>query len=57
MGVVWAQPYLWGCTGAMLGVADVGAGKGATSGTEGVCGFESQTLWVQWVEAVAVVQA
>ena len=32
-----AQPNLWGCTGAMLGVADVGTG--VTSGTDGVCGF------------------
>ena len=34
-----AQPDLQGCTGAMLGVADIGAGTGVTSGTEGVCGF------------------
>ena len=34
-----AWPDLWGCTGAMLGVTDVGTGTGATSGTAGVCGF------------------
>ena len=34
-----AQPNLWGCTGAMLSVADVGTGMGVTSGTAGVCGF------------------
>ena len=34
-----ARPNLWGCTGVMLGVADVGAGTGATSGTAIVCGF------------------
>ena len=28
-----------GCTGAMLGVADIGAGTGVTFGTAGVCGF------------------
>ena len=39
LGAVWAQPDLWGCTGAMLGVTDIGAGMGATSGTAGVCGF------------------
>ena len=39
LGVVWAWPDLQGCTGAMLGVADVGTGTGATSGTAGVCGF------------------
>ena len=41
----------------MLAVADIGAGTGVTSGTEGVCGLELQALWVQWVEAAAVVQA
>ena len=39
----WVQcghgPNLWGCTGAMLGVADVGTGTGAALGTAGVCGF------------------
>ena len=30
---------LVGLQGAMLGVADIGAGTGATSGTAGVCGF------------------
>ena len=39
LGVVQAQPSLQGCTGAMLGVADIGIGTGATSGTAGVCGF------------------
>ena len=39
LGAVWAQPDLWGCTGAMLGVADVGTDTGTTSGTAGVCGF------------------
>ena len=34
-----AWPDLWGCMGATLGVADVGAGTGVTSGTSGVCGF------------------
>ena len=37
--MVQAWPDLWGCTGAMLGVAGVGAGTGATSGTAGACGF------------------
>ena len=37
--MVWAWPDLQGCTEAMLAVADIGAGKGATSGTAGVCGF------------------
>ena len=39
MGATQAWPNLWGCTGAMLGVADVGAGTGMTLGTAGVCGF------------------
>ena len=39
MGAVWAQPNLWGCTGAMLGVTDIGTGTGVTSGTAGVCHF------------------
>ena len=39
LGAVWVWPDLWGCTGAMLGVAAVGTGIGATSGTAGVCGF------------------
>ena len=34
-----AWPGLWGCTGAMLGIADVGTGTGATLGTAGVFGF------------------
>ena len=37
LGVVQAWPNLWGCTGATLGVADVGTGTGVTSGTAGVC--------------------
>ena len=37
--MVWAWPDLWGYTGAMLGVADIGAGTGVTLGTAGVCGF------------------
>ena len=37
--MVQAWPDLWDCTGAMLGVADVGACTGVTSGTAGVCGF------------------
>ena len=37
--MVWAWPDLWGCTGATLGVADVGTGTGTTVGTAGVCGF------------------
>ena len=37
--MVWAWPDLWGCTVAMLGVADVGTGTGATLGTAGVCSF------------------
>ena len=36
---MWAWPNLQGCTGAMLAVADIGAGTGATLGTAGVCGF------------------
>ena len=36
---MWAQPDLWGYTGAMLGVADIGTGTGVTSQTVGVCGF------------------
>ena len=36
---MWAMPNLWGCTGAALGVADIGAGTGVISGTAGVCGF------------------
>ena len=32
-----AWPDLWGCTGAMLCVADVGTG--VTLGTAGFCGF------------------
>ena len=39
MGEVQAQPDLQGCTGAMLGVADIGTGTGVTSGTVGACGF------------------
>ena len=39
MGAVQTQPNLWGCTGAMLGVADIGAGTKVTSGAAGVCGF------------------
>ena len=39
LGAVWAQPNLQGCTEAMLGIADIGAGTGATLGTAGVCGF------------------
>ena len=35
--MMWAWPDLQGCTGAMLDVANVGAG--ATSGTAGVCHF------------------
>ena len=38
-GAVQAWPDLWGCTGATLGVADVGTGTGATSGIAGICGF------------------
>ena len=34
-----AQPDLQGCTGATLGIADIGAGTRATLGTAGVCGF------------------
>ena len=30
---------IYGLHRAMLGVADIGAGTGATSGTAGVCGF------------------
>ena len=37
LGAMQIQPDLWGCTGAMLGVADIGAG--ITLGTAGVCGF------------------
>ena len=37
LGAVWAWPNLQGCTGAMLGVADVGTG--ATSGRAGICCF------------------
>ena len=36
LGAVWAQPDQQGCTGAMLGVAGVGAGIGVTSGKAGV---------------------
>ena len=39
LGVVQAWPDLQGCTGAALGVADIGTGTGVTSGTAGVCGF------------------
>ena len=41
----------------MLGVADIGAGTGATSGTADSVVLESQASWAQWAEAVAVVQA
>ena len=34
-----AWPNLQGCTGAMLGVADIGIGTWLTLGTAGVCGF------------------
>ena len=37
--MVWASPNLQGCTGAMLAVADVGTGTGATLGRVGVYGF------------------
>ena len=37
--MVQAWPNLLDCTGAMLGIADVGMGTGTTSGTAGVCGF------------------
>ena len=37
--MVQAWPNQWGCTGAMLGVVDIGAGTGVTSRTAGVCGF------------------
>ena len=43
--MVQAWPDLWGCTGAMLDGADVGAGTGATLGTAGVCGLELQVSW------------
>ena len=56
LAVTWAWPDLWGCTGAMLGVSDVVASTGVTSGTAGVCGFELQVLQVQRAEAAAVVQ-
>ena len=39
LGAVQVWPNLQGCTGAMLGVADVGAGTGVTSGIAGVCGL------------------
>ena len=35
--MVQAWPNLQGCTGAMLGITDIGTG--VTSGTAGVCGF------------------
>ena len=36
---MWAWPNLQGCTGATLGVADIGAGIGVTLGTAGACAF------------------
>ena len=40
----WVQcrhgPIYGAATGDTLGVADIGAGTGETSGTAGVCGFE-----------------
>ena len=57
LGALWAWSDLQGCTGAMLGVADVGAGTGATSGklVSVVLGFQASQ--VQQEEAVAIVQA
>ena len=57
LGVVWGWPNLQGCTGAMLGVADIGTGTGVTLGTVGVCGFGVIVNVVQQAEAVVVVQA
>ena len=37
--MVWVQPDLQDCTGAILGVVNIGTGTGATLGTAGVCGF------------------
>ena len=37
--MVWAWHNQWGCTGAMLGITDIGTCIGVTSGTAGVCGF------------------
>ena len=39
LGAMQEWPNLQGCTGATLGVADVGADTGATFWTAGVCGF------------------
>ena len=50
-----AWPDLWGCTGAMLGVTDIGTGM--TSGTAGVCGFGVAGVAGAMVEAAAGVQA
>ena len=54
---MWAWPNLWGCPGAMLGVADVGAVTGVTSGKVVSVVLELQSLQVQQAEAAAVVQA
>ena len=37
--MVQAWSDLQGCTGAILGVADIGTGTGVTLGTASVCGF------------------
>ena len=39
LGAVWAWPNLQGCTGAMLGVTDIGTDTGVTLGTADVCGL------------------
>ena len=55
--MVWAQPDLRGYTGATQGVADIGAGTGASSGTAGVYVLESRALQVQQAKTAAIVQA
>ena len=53
--MVQAWPDLWGCTGAILGVADIDAGMGQLWGQLVSVVLELQVLQVQWAEAVAVV--
>ena len=52
---MWAWPNLWGCTGAMLGVADVGTG--VILGTAGVCGFGVAGIAVATGRGCSIVQA
>ena len=52
--MVWEWSNLYGCTGAMLGVADIGTDTGVTLGTVGVCGFGACGVTVVTSEVVSV---